>query len=147
MKKACPKCGRIHDKGFICRPAEKTERRSAADKFRGRNSWKKKRRIILERDYSMCRICAAQGDYRSKAVSVHHITPLISDFSKRLDDDNLICLCDYHHELAEKGAISADLLRSLAAEQPFSEGYPPRLTEFPTETLSTKTEPLYAQKL
>ena len=147
MKKACPKCGRIHDKGFICRPVEKTERKSAADKFRGRNSWKKKRRIILERDFAMCRICAAQGDYRSKAVSVHHITPLISDFSKRLDDDNLICLCDYHHELAEKGAISADLLRSLAAEQPFSEGYPPGLAEVPTETLSTNAAPSYIQKL
>ncbi len=66
----------------------------------------------------MCRICLANGIY-SQDIQVHHITPLAEDYDKRLDDDNLISLCPLHHEAAEKGDISADMLRTLAASPIF----------------------------
>ncbi|MGN1416254.1 MAG: HNH endonuclease [Oscillospiraceae bacterium] len=66
----------------------------------------------------MCRVCLENGIYCSGDLSVHHITPIASDYSKRLDDDNLITLCSYHHEAAEKGEISAEHLRSLAEHEP-----------------------------
>ena len=59
------------------------------------------------------RICQYKSD-----VEVHHITPLNEDYDLRLDNDNLICLCRYHHELAEKGQISRDLLKKLACLPP-----------------------------
>ena len=42
---------------------------------------------------------------RDRDTSVHHIVPLVEDYEKRLDDDNLITLCSRHHEMAEKGDI------------------------------------------
>ena len=59
----------------------------------------------------VCRLglCGEPADL-VPADSVHHITPLTDDFDARLDDDNLISLCAYHHEQAERGEISAEEL-------------------------------------
>ena len=35
------------------------------------------------------------------------------DYDKRLDSDNLITLCRYHHEMAEKGNISRKELQTI----------------------------------
>ena len=43
--------------------------------------------------------------YTYKELEVHHIVPIEEDYSKRLDETNLITLCRYHHELAEKNTI------------------------------------------
>lgn len=51
--------------------------------------------------------------YNSQNLSVHHIIPISNDFDKRFDNDNLITLCRYHHERAEKGLIKPDTLRKL----------------------------------
>ncbi len=48
---------------------------------------------------------------------MHHIIPLSADYEKRLDDDNLITLCRFHHEQAERGIISKRELLKLAAEE------------------------------
>ena len=61
--------------------------------------------------------CMAEGKY-TPADSVHHIVKLSIDFDKKLDDDNLISLCRYHHELADKGVYSYDYLISLAKSIP-----------------------------
>jgi len=47
---------------------------------------------------------------------VHHIEPIANAWDKRLEDDNLISLCRYHHELAEKGTIPAKELKSIILE-------------------------------
>lgn len=72
----------------------------------------------------MCRLCAiGYGgkpiDYNYK-ISVHHIDSLAEAWEKRLDDDNLICLCSLHHEQAENGEIDKDLLKKLAVSDVFS---------------------------
>ncbi len=64
-----------------------------------------------------CRVCLSAGVVNSRELSVHHIIGLLSDFDKRLDDDNLITLCRYHHEQAERGMIKAAKLKKLAAAQ------------------------------
>ena len=48
---------------------------------------------------------------------MHHIIPLEEDYNKRLDSDNLITLCRYHHELAEKGEISREELQEIIADK------------------------------
>lgn len=126
MKKACPYCYKIHDMDYICskRP-QRFQSNPTIAKFRNSTQWRKKRELIRMRDRNMCRLCAI--GYGNKPVeyvsdvSVHHIVPLAVDFSLRLDDDNLISLCSYHHELAENGKIPANLLKKLAKSEALSE--------------------------
>ena len=121
MLKACSRCGRIHERGFVCMPRTtyKQERNSQADKFRNTSVWRQKSEDIKTRDMHLCRICLTKQyntvlQYNSRKLSVHHIVPLAEDYDKRLDDDNLITLCSYHHELAEHDRIPRRLLRDLA---------------------------------
>lgn len=123
MKKACPYCGAIHDKKYICpkKPIGKYHNRteiSDADIFRGSYEWKCKREYVLKRDLYLCVACRHQlpGSirlYNNEELSVHHIQPLKTNFELRLDDDNLITLCRTHHEMAEKSEISAEILKKL----------------------------------
>ena len=133
MKKSCSYCGRVHPRGYICPYKPKPPKRyykqyhkqnyikTDNEKFRSSIKWQKKRAIIAQRDLFLCRVCLENGEY-TQDIQVHHITPLKTDFSKRLDDDNLISLCPHHHELAERGAIPAEHLRELAASPPCSDG-------------------------
>jgi 5-methylcytosine-specific restriction enzyme A len=50
-------------------------------------------------------------------TQVHHIVPIVADYDKRLNSDNLISLCRMHHEAAEAGSIPRELLFSIAEEQ------------------------------
>ena len=52
-----------------------------------------------------------------EGISVHHIDPLEEAPERGLDPYNLISLCRYHHELAEKNEISRQELREIAAAQ------------------------------
>ena len=116
MKRACSWCGRIHAAGYECprKPKPNAKRDKDIDRFRGSGLWKAKRAEILNRDKGLCVACrlGLAGDTDlMPADSVHHITPLAEDFELRLDSDNLISLCAYHHELAERGEIAAEELR------------------------------------
>lgn len=116
MKRACSYCGRIHDYNYDCpmKPKPTVKRDKDIDIFRGSKQWKAKRTEILKRDKGLCVACrlGLAGDTDLVPTdSVHHITPLAEGFELRLDNDNLISLCAYHHELAECGAIPAEVLR------------------------------------
>ena len=76
---------------------------------------------MKERDGYLCRACLANLPgtvcrINTKRLSVHHIISLKDDWDRRLDTENLITLCDVHHELAERGAIPAGLLAEMAAK-------------------------------
>ncbi len=123
MYKACPYCYGIHCKGEVCpkKPQEKRYGKKEANyivKFRNSKAWQTKREQIRRRDGYMCRLCAAgynnQPVRYEPSISVHHIESLSVAFEKRLDDDNLICLCQYHHDQAETGKIDKKLLKKLA---------------------------------
>lgn len=128
MLKACPYCKGVHPIGYVCpkKPLRKKNDRIAA--FRNSMQWQYKREHIRKRDGYMCRLCAIgyggkPVKYNSN-VSVHHIESLAEAWDKRLDDDNLICLCsgygNTHHEQADNGEIDKELLKKLAVSDVFS---------------------------
>ena len=122
MKRYCTVCRRIHT-GRCARPREyRAARNSQADRFRNTQVWRRMAALILERDYHCCRMCAKAGIINSRELSVHHITPIAADYDRRLDEDNLITLCRFHHEQAERGNIKAqELRRILSTPPPFSD--------------------------
>lgn len=133
MKKACIYCGKIHDRKIICENKHKRlmkVRDTKGDKFRSSAEWQHKRREIKERDMYLCQVCIRSvgldvNPYASTNTSVHHIISLQQDFNKRLDNDNLITLCAYHHKQADSGKISSQTLQKIVAEQ-----MPPEVKEF-----------------
>ena len=121
MRRACTYCGRSHKLGEVCPQKHAVTKQSTkTTRFRSSRTWRSKREYIARRDLYLCRVCLSEGRY-STNIHVHHIVPLAVDFSRRLDDDNLISLCSCHHEQAEAGKIPAERLRELA-------GHPPGVT-------------------
>ncbi len=129
MKKVCSYCGKIHEKKYIC-PEKKRSikaRQAGAEedlayRFRSSGAWKKKTGQIKERDRYLCQACIRQMKgterrYNTHALSVHHITGIREDYDRRLEDTNLITLCRQHHDMAERGELSAGALRRAAKEQ------------------------------
>lgn len=118
--KSCKYCGRIHDSQIRCAQAQRTygPRRSEADNFRNTHAWQLKREDIRRRDFNLCRVCLARGVLTYEGLSVHHIWPLETHYARRLDDSNLITLCEADHEAAERGIIQAAELERLAASPP-----------------------------
>ena len=111
MLRSCKYCGRIVDENHKCpmKPKRKEED-SNIRRFRNSKSWTKKSEEIRERDRHLCQVCLLNKydtmmTFNFKKLEVHHIIPLSKDFNKRLDNDNLITLCSYHHHMAEKGEI------------------------------------------
>lgn len=124
MLKSCQYCGRIHDSKFDCgkKPKLQNKKPTHIDKFRWTKIWQNKRKEIRERDKQVCQICIRQlynysRQYETDDLSVHHIIPLYKDWDKRLDNDNLITLCLFHHEMAECGEIYEEELLQIAKEQ------------------------------
>ena len=123
MLKSCKYCGRIHDKKFICpnKPIRKTFKKTEEDKFRNTKAWQRKREYIKDRDKGLCQVCIRKlyntiKQYNYIDIEVHHIEPLREAYDLRLEDDNLISLCKYHHELAEKGEIPKNILKGMLSE-------------------------------
>lgn len=116
----CKYCGIVERGNHICpyKTYRKKERDSQADKFRKSKRWTDKSIEIRQRDKYLCVICMANRyntirQYNFDKLEVHHIVPLAEDYNKRLDNDNLITLCKYHHKLAEDGCISREELQEL----------------------------------
>lgn len=113
MLMSCSRCGRVHERQFICEGKKRNYQKklSLADKFRNTQAWRNKKRDIVHRDRALCLVCmsGAYPSYSSRPlnqkVQVHHIIPINEDYTRRLDGDNLICLCTYHHHMAEHGQI------------------------------------------
>ena len=122
MFKSCNRCGGIHDINTICNKGKVFKKASTeAVRFRDEYKWKQKRKQIKERDKYLCKVCRADiyhttHVYNYHKTEVHHIVSLEADYNKRLDDDNLITLCAYHHHLAEEGTIPIAILQMLVDE-------------------------------
>lgn len=122
MKKSCPYCGRIHEKNYDCgRKPRHMKKYNSKDKFRSTAAWQDKRTEIKERDYYLCQACIRNlhGTVRRlnhERLEVHHIIPLEEDEGKKLDNQNLITLCERHHEMAEQGKIPRGELLAITAE-------------------------------
>ncbi len=123
MLRSCSYCGGIHGIKYECPSKPKrNDKGTEADNFRNTFRWQKKRKQINERDQYLCQICIRERydtvmKYNYSNTSIHHIWSLLENFDKRLDDDNLICLCRDHHEMAEDGRISKGELIQIVKEQ------------------------------
>lgn len=122
MLKSCTYCGRVHDNKLDCGKRPRRRKNTDIDKFRSTQAWQKKREEIRQRDKNLCQICIRKlyntlNQFTYEDLSVHHAIPLDEDFTKRLDNDNLLTVCGYHHEMAERGAIPRAVILSIITEQ------------------------------
>lgn len=123
MLKSCSYCGGIHNRGYQCPSKPKRVKTPTyIDKFRWSRRWRTKAMQINERDKYLCQICIRKlfntvQQYNFTDIEVHHIIAIVEDWDKRLEDENLICLCAYHHKMAERGEIDKQLLLGIAQEQ------------------------------
>lgn len=69
---------------------------SSNDKFYHSREWQAVRQQVLSRDGYLCQVCKRAGRL-TPATTVHHITPVRVDPSKRLDPSNLECICKACH--------------------------------------------------
>ena len=120
----CSKCG-IVPRGHRC--PYKTYKKKAydteADKFRKSKRWTNKSIEVRQRDKYLCKVCMANlyntiQQFNYNELDVHHIVPINEDYNKRLDNDNLISLCRYHHKMADDGKIPREVLYSLINNPP-----------------------------
>ena len=124
MLKSCKYCGRIHKKDFVCsmKPKNNKYKTSEADKFRWTKAWQRKRGEVKKRDKFLCQVCIRKlyntiKKYNYNDLEVHHIVPIKEDYKLRLEDSNLITVCEYHHELAEQGTIPREELLDIVQAQ------------------------------
>jgi 5-methylcytosine-specific restriction endonuclease McrA len=121
MKKSCGRCGKIHRRGE-CEAKAPPKKPTDAALFHGSNAWAKARDAARIRDMGMCQVCLRgmyepARIYNTRRLEVHHIAPLSADYDRRLDADNLITLCERHHEMADKGKIPAETLARIVRER------------------------------
>ncbi|MDO4963001.1 MAG: HNH endonuclease [bacterium] len=122
MLRTCSVCGGIHEEDKMCKRLYNKKIDTKAVSFRNSYDWRIKRTQIRVRDMFLCQVCLKEKHdtnfkYNHNHVQIHHIIPIEEDFSKRLDDNNLICLCSYHHRLAEDGIISCEELKQIIQEK------------------------------
>lgn len=118
----CKYCG-VVQRGHIC-PHRKSRQKSGdrrSDRFRKTKAWTNKSIEIRQRDKYLCQVCLRNlyntlAFLNYKTVEVHHITPIEEDYDRRLDNDNLISLCSYHHKMAENGQIPRKVLQNIVRE-------------------------------
>lgn len=70
---------------------------SDEEKFYSSMIWQRKRALTKERQGFFCLNCLDNQFYK-ECTQVHHIIEILEDWSMRLDDDNLICLCSECHQ-------------------------------------------------
>ena len=123
MLKSCSYCGKIHDSKYICSDKPKKNRSiTEADKFRWTSIWQRKREEIKKRDLYLCQICIRElyntvTKYNTEELSVHHNIPINVEYNKRLDNSNLLTVCDYHHKMCDRGEIAREEVQKIIDEQ------------------------------
>lgn len=127
MKKLCPICGKLHSLGETCKPfVRMTDKLTEQRHFRNSTAWKKKREEIKERDKYLCAYCLRVDRVITRDnLEVHHIVKISASEEGRLRNDNLITLCRYHHEMAEKNIIDKEELFKLVDEVEHGGRIPP----------------------
>lgn len=112
----CGKCGRIHERSFRCTP-DRIYKKTDAEKRRSGRRWYNKANQIKEDAHGLCELCKAEGVFNYKDIEVHHIIKVNEDDNEIFEDDNLICLCRYHHRKADKGEYKIEYLQNIARER------------------------------
>jgi 5-methylcytosine-specific restriction enzyme A len=123
MKVSCKYCGGIHDRGYVCssKPV-RVKAKTHIDKFRSTYLWTKKSKEIRQRDKHLCQVCIRNiydttKQYTFDNLGVHHVYPVHSHWDKRLDNDNLLTVCEMHHKQCETGEIPLYAQLKIVSEQ------------------------------
>ncbi|WIV10534.1 HNH endonuclease signature motif containing protein [Proteiniborus sp. MB09-C3] len=121
-QKDCDECSKKVDAQNKKRHKDYRLRRTDVDeqKFYNSKPWKVTRQVVISRDNGLCLLCLYRKLIRSY-YTVHHIEELKENWDKRLDFENLICLCEschqYVHDVYNKSEESKremqELLRRL----------------------------------
>ena len=112
MQAYCDTCQAIVDEAREQRKAEQrkkynkkynhTKRDPKYARFYASKEWKTLRAVKLSQSGYMCEKCKSNGIIKL-AEDVHHIIPVSKDWEKRLDINNLRCLCvQCHNEEHER---------------------------------------------
>lgn len=120
MWRACSKCGRIHAFNYKCNNGIKKDYSKydyEESRLRNTYKWHKKAEQIKKDSNYLCSVCIENKTYNYNDLEVHHIIKIKDDKSKLLDDNNLICLCEKHHKLADAGMIDEEYLFSLVKKR------------------------------
>jgi 5-methylcytosine-specific restriction enzyme A len=112
----------MHQRGNACKSKPKPTQQketTAISRFRSCYAWQKKRRQIKERDNYLCMACLNNLDgttkqYNFDGLEVHHIKSVHRAWNSRLEDTNLITLCNMHHYMADNKLLDADVLSDIA---------------------------------
>jgi 5-methylcytosine-specific restriction endonuclease McrA len=124
MLVSCRYCNQYHNRKDICsnKPKRIKENNNIV-RFRSSRMWKKKSLEIRKRDSYLCLACLYAIDtpdnkprYTFKELQVHHITPIASDYTRRLDNENLITLCTMHHSKADNKEIDSKVLLDIVRD-------------------------------
>lgn len=114
---------RIHDSKIDCgKKPKRVKQGNDKDRFRWTQAWQRKREEIKKRDKFLCQICIRElyetfDKYTYDNIEVHHAITLEEDFERRLDNDNLLTMCERHHEMAERFIIPREEILYIIAEQ------------------------------
>ena len=73
--------------------------KSARDAFYQRQTWRNKRKAILERDNNECQVAKSIGRVDKDKLIVHHIKPLEHFPELAMDDSNLITVSHTSHNI------------------------------------------------
>lgn len=73
------------------------ERDSKYNKFYKSKEWNTVRQLAIVRDHALCKDCL-DNNVITPYNTVHHVVPIKEDWSRRLDINNLICLCESCHQ-------------------------------------------------
>lgn len=116
MLKSCSRCGKIHDYNYKCNKG-KVYKKNDIDKLRSTKKWTDKSIEIREASNYLCSVCLDKGIINYENLEVHHIIKLQDQPELLLENDNLICLCKYHHKQADEGKIDQDYLLNLVKKR------------------------------
>lgn len=123
--KTCGRCGLLHDHKYTCRKGvERSKYKTSEDKLRNTYQWHATAKWVKKESNYLCAVCLDHGVYSYDGLEVHHIIKIKDDASKLLDINNLICLCRYHHMLADSGDLDKNYLFNLVKKRENSDNAP-----------------------
>ena len=119
----CKYCG-VVSRGHRCpyRPKEKPKENTELRRFRNSQAWAKKSVEVKTKAKYLCEVCMDDkyntiNQLNFKDLETHHIEPLNENYNRRLDNLNLVVLCQQHHKMAEKNDIPKEYLFEIAEKR------------------------------
>ena len=106
----CGKCGKKIEQGATCKCLKDTVKEynrnirynkdnKEYSSFYNTTHWNRMSKYIRSKYNGLCLVCYVRYKIMNGANVVHHIIELKEDYSKRLEEDNLITLCHSCHNI------------------------------------------------